>query len=308
MSQPEASGLAVGQDAADPSVASQRTLPEQQETEQQEAPPGRPGLPGRLLARPVVRELIVVLGFIAAGIAACWPRATFITGSMPMDARQAPLDVWSLWWVAHQVSHLLNPYFTTHLAAPVGVQLGPDTLMPLLGLVMTPVTLLFGPTAAYNVLGRRGARASPPTRCTGRPGCGCQASWDRSQRARSSACPACSTSQDWLHIHTAIGRVPSCRCCLRLTVRLRRGPTVRPRHHRGHRARRPCWSTRSPRCSRHPGRAGAAALAGAPPERGQAARHRDRRGERDRGGQPAAARHAPAAARAAPRRRLPPTT
>ena len=56
--------------------------------------------------------------------------------------------VWALWWMAHQVAHLGDPWFTTYMAAPVGVQLGFDTLMPLPGLIMTPVTLLFGPSAS----------------------------------------------------------------------------------------------------------------------------------------------------------------
>src|SRR5262249_56511155 len=51
-----------------------------------------------------------------------------------------------------QVMHLGNPWFTGTLAAPAGVQLGFDTLTPLLGLVMTPVTLLFGPSASYSLL------------------------------------------------------------------------------------------------------------------------------------------------------------
>jgi hypothetical protein len=60
--------------------------------------------------------------------------------------------VWALWWMAHQVAHLGNPFATTYMAAPVGIQLGFDTLMPLPGLIMTPVTLLWGPTASFAVL------------------------------------------------------------------------------------------------------------------------------------------------------------
>src|ERR1017187_6756455 len=60
--------------------------------------------------------------------------------------------VWDLWWVAHQLIHLGNPWFTTPMAAPVGIQLGFDTTMPLAGLIMSPVTLLFGPAAAFNLL------------------------------------------------------------------------------------------------------------------------------------------------------------
>jgi hypothetical protein len=38
------------------------------------------------------------------------------------------------------------------MAAPIGTWLGYHTLMPLPGLVMTPVTLAFGPSASYNLL------------------------------------------------------------------------------------------------------------------------------------------------------------
>jgi hypothetical protein len=60
--------------------------------------------------------------------------------------------VWSLWWMAHQVAHLGDPWFTRYMAAPTGIQLGFDTLMPLPGLVLTPVTLLLGPFASFSVL------------------------------------------------------------------------------------------------------------------------------------------------------------
>ena len=54
--------------------------------------------------------------------------------------------------MAHQVLHLSNPWYTRAIAAPVGSQLGYHALMPLDGVVMLPVTLLFGPSASYNLL------------------------------------------------------------------------------------------------------------------------------------------------------------
>jgi hypothetical protein len=84
-------------------------------------------------------------------VALTWPRASYLTGRLPGNLDQSSY-VWDFWWVAHQVTHLGNPWFTTRLAAPVGVQLGFDTLMPLPGLLMTPVTLAFGPSASYNLL------------------------------------------------------------------------------------------------------------------------------------------------------------
>jgi hypothetical protein len=110
--------------------------------------------PGRLrtaAGRPWARELAVLAGFLTAGVAATWPLATYLTGKLPAT-RDAAVYVWDLWWVAHQIAGLHNPWSTTYMGAPVGLQLAYHTLVPLLGVVMMPVTLAFGPAAAYNFL------------------------------------------------------------------------------------------------------------------------------------------------------------
>jgi hypothetical protein len=110
--------------------------------------------PGRLRAaagRPWARELAVLAAFLAAGVAATWPLATYLAGRLPAT-RDVAVYVWDLWWVAHQIIHLHNPWSTTYMAAPAGLQLAYHTLVPLLGVVMLPVTLAFGPSAAYNLL------------------------------------------------------------------------------------------------------------------------------------------------------------
>ena len=92
-----------------------------------------------------------MLGFIGAGIAATWPHATYLTGKLPYT-RDAGSYVWGFWWMAHCVVHWQDPWLTTSIAAPVGTQLGLHALIPLAGVVMTPVTLLFGPSASYTLL------------------------------------------------------------------------------------------------------------------------------------------------------------
>ena len=169
------------------------------------------------------RELLVLLLFLAAGIAATWPRAVFLDGRMPLSSDQSQ-DVWSLWWVARQVIHLHNPWYTSYLAAPVGVQLGYDTLSPLLGLLMAPVTLLLGPSVSYNLLViaapgvaayamYRAARLWLPS-LTGAIGAG--AFFGLS---------AMLASQDWSHMHTAFGCV-FLPLMLEAAVRLRRDPKI----------------------------------------------------------------------------------
>jgi hypothetical protein len=100
---------------------------------------------------PVARHLVLLACYVAAGIAVTWPRVTYLAGRLPAT-RDAGGYVWDFWWVARQVSHLASPWSTTYIAAPVGTDLGYHTLMPLPGLLMTPVTLAFGPSASYNLL------------------------------------------------------------------------------------------------------------------------------------------------------------
>ncbi|HEY6277737.1 MAG TPA: hypothetical protein VIX86_15550 [Streptosporangiaceae bacterium] len=113
------------------------------------APPRRPHW--LRLGGPAARQAALLVAYLAAGIAVSWPRATYLAGSLPAT-RDAAAYVWGFWWMAHQVTHLGNPWVTSYLAAPVGTQLAFHTLMPLPGLLMTPVTLLFGPSASYNLL------------------------------------------------------------------------------------------------------------------------------------------------------------
>jgi hypothetical protein len=177
----------------------------------------------RLAERAWTRETLVLLLMLAAGVAATWPRASFLTGRLPLNSDQSQ-DVWSLWWVARQITHLHNPWFTNYLAAPVGVQLGYDTLSPLLGLLMTPVTLLFGPSASYNllVIAAPGLAAYTMYRAA--------RLWIPSLVGAIAAgaffgLSAMLTSQDWSHMHTAIGCV-FLPLALETTVRLRRDPRI----------------------------------------------------------------------------------
>ncbi|HEX7268257.1 MAG TPA: hypothetical protein VF256_12610 [Streptosporangiaceae bacterium] len=116
-------------------------------------PPSTPrASAGRRLASPrLARQLGLFTCYLAVGIAATWPRVTYLAGALP-STRDAAAYVWGFWWVARQVTHLGDPWATSFLAAPVGTQLAYHTLMPLPGLLMTPVTLLFGPSASYNLL------------------------------------------------------------------------------------------------------------------------------------------------------------
>jgi hypothetical protein len=184
------------------------------------------GGPERLSAvalRPWARELVVLAGYLAAGVAATWPLASYLSGRLPAS-RDVAIYVWDMWWVAHQIIHLHNPWSTSYLAAPAGLQLGYHTLVPLLGAVMAPVTLAFGPSASYNLLiiivpglaayaMYRVARLWVPT-LAGAIAAG--AFFGLSSML---------TYQAWYHLNIAYGTV-FLPLTLEAAVRLRRGPTV----------------------------------------------------------------------------------
>jgi hypothetical protein len=104
-----------------------------------------------MTASPVRRQLSALAGFIVAGIAVTWPLATYIAGRLP-STRDTASYVWGFWWMAHQIVHLSYPWFTGRMAAPAGIQLGFHSLLPLPGLLLTPVTLLLGPSFSYNLI------------------------------------------------------------------------------------------------------------------------------------------------------------
>jgi hypothetical protein len=59
--------------------------------------------------------------------------------------------VWSFAWWPHALGHLTNPFVTHALYVPGGINLTWTASSPGLALALSPVTVLFGPTVAYNV-------------------------------------------------------------------------------------------------------------------------------------------------------------
>ena len=179
--------------------------------------------PRAIARRHALRQVALLAGYIAAGVAVTWPLASYLRGRLP-DIEDPASYVWSLWWVAHQITHLGNPWFTPRLAAPAGVQLGYDTLMPLLGLLMLPVTLLAGPALSYNLL------------VLVLPGAACYALYRVARLWLPSAVGAVAagalfglstmvTFQDWFHLNIAAGTV-FLPLALEASVRLRRRPGI----------------------------------------------------------------------------------
>lgn len=230
---PSGAGITTG-DTWRASEARQADEPRQAGKHRRAGGPGRAGEPGRsrvraafrrVAGRSWLRQLAVLALFEVAGIAVTWPRATFLgDGTLPATTDVASY-VWDFWWAAHQLAHLSNPFATSYMSAPVGTPLGFSTLMPLVGWLMAPVTLMYGPSASLTLV------------AIITPGLLCYAMY-RAARLWLNALGALTAGaffglssmvlwQNWYHINIALGTI-FLPVTIEAAVRFRRHPGWRP--------------------------------------------------------------------------------
>jgi hypothetical protein len=65
--------------------------------------------------------------------------------------RDPQIFIWSFAWWPHAILHGQNPFVSHAIFAPDGINLAWTTSVPGLAIVFSPLTLLFGPTASFNV-------------------------------------------------------------------------------------------------------------------------------------------------------------
>src|ERR1700722_13379534 len=53
----------------------------------------------------VGRHLVILVGYLVAGIVLTWPRFTYLTSHKLPNTRDAGSYVWGFWWVARQVEN-----------------------------------------------------------------------------------------------------------------------------------------------------------------------------------------------------------
>ena len=94
--------------------------------------------------------LLPIYGLLALGLfAATWRHPfTNVVG----DGPDPPVFIWYLRWVPFAIGHGLNPLFSGYLDFPDGINLMWQTSVPLVGLLLAPITLTLGPIFAYNLL------------------------------------------------------------------------------------------------------------------------------------------------------------
>jgi hypothetical protein len=175
------------------------------------------------LRGPVRIHLAVLIGYLIAGGLFALPRGTYLLRHLLPDTRDAGSYTWGFWWMLHCVEHGLDPWHTTNITAPVGVQLGYHALMPLEGVLLIPVTAIFGPAASYNLL------------CALMPGLLCYAMYRLARLWLPTQFGAIVTGaffglssmmvwRSWYHLNIAVG-ILFIPIALEAAVRLRRRPT-----------------------------------------------------------------------------------
>jgi hypothetical protein len=115
--------------------------------------PAVPGPRRSIHRQPWVPAAAVILLYALLSLAAYWPILPGQGGRIPTCACGDPaLQTWFLRWIPYAISHGHNPLFTTWTNYPLGVNLAQNTEMPLLGILVAPLTLLVSPIASYNLL------------------------------------------------------------------------------------------------------------------------------------------------------------
>jgi hypothetical protein len=103
-------------------------------------------------------ELLILLGYLLLALVLTWhinvgPASRVPSNGNPTVESDISLNIWFMRYAATAVSHgHLPALITTALNAPHGINLMWNTSMLLPGIVLTPVTLLFGPVASLAVL------------------------------------------------------------------------------------------------------------------------------------------------------------
>src|SRR5829696_7008320 len=103
-------------------------------------------------SRVVVPALILVVYLVLAAVLFRGWRLSPVTDTLASGGGEVPFYTWVLRWVPFALGRGENPFVTGYLNAPDGLNLMWNTSLLLPGLLLAPVTLVWGPVLTYNIL------------------------------------------------------------------------------------------------------------------------------------------------------------
>ncbi len=95
---------------------------------------------------------LVVVTYLLLAILANWNAWTTGASRALQGSQDPKLNAWLVGWTPFAVSHGLNPFFSSWVNVPYGVNYSANVGIPVLGIIASPITALWGPVAASNFL------------------------------------------------------------------------------------------------------------------------------------------------------------
>lgn len=100
----------------------------------------------------LVAGVVVAVAYLGVSVAVWWQVwSRHPTSTMTCGCGDPSLLLWSFGWVAHAIAHGQNPFFSTAVFHPDGMNLLVNVSALLEGTLLAPVTWAFGPVATLNV-------------------------------------------------------------------------------------------------------------------------------------------------------------
>jgi hypothetical protein len=94
--------------------------------------------------------LLAGSGYLVLSLVLSWHVLGHFRSLTSCGCGDGALTLWVIKWPAYALSHGLNPFYSSKLFVPRGINMAPNSLG--LGIAAAPVTWLFGPVAALNVI------------------------------------------------------------------------------------------------------------------------------------------------------------
>ena len=95
---------------------------------------------------------LVVATYLVLAILANWNAWTTGATRALQSSQDPKLNAWLIAWTPFAVSHGVNPLFSHWVNVPYGANYSANVAIPLLGIIVSPITALWGPVAAVNFL------------------------------------------------------------------------------------------------------------------------------------------------------------
>ncbi len=101
---------------------------------------------------PTAATVLAIVVYVALAVVVFWHLWTNNPTQVSQPGGDQFSNMWFLEWVPFAISHGYNPFFSNFVNYPFGVNLLTNTSALLLGLAASPITVVWGPVASFNVL------------------------------------------------------------------------------------------------------------------------------------------------------------